>query len=245
MVRASFRLAFLALLFAGVASAADWSGTFTVVQTLTGPTPAGADRRGLEEETQALEQRLTRTRDGLKTATPMVARTLRQDIGHLESELERLALERGGTVTIARTRYAIDGARIAADGDDARVTVDTAAGSAIVVSGSQRQTVALAGLSAPPAPADIADAGTVAGQSVKRCTVRAGKESYAVVFAPALPNPYAMTRLPDHAADSLHTALAGVPGLPMTVEHQLRTGVQRWTVRDLAPGAVSPTLLTP
>jgi hypothetical protein len=235
----------LILALAGVASAADWSGTFTVVQTLTGPTPAGADRRALEEEAKALEQRLARTREALKTATPMVARTLRQDIGHLETELERLALERGGTVTIARTRYAIAGPRIAADGDDDRVFADTAAGTAIVVRGVHRDTVALTGLQQPPPPEDASDAGTVAGQAAKRCTVRAGKDAYVVVFAPALPNPYAMTRLPEHRPDALHTALAGVPGLPLTVERALRNGVQRWTVRDLVAGPVDDSALAP
>ncbi len=246
----SLRWLALALLAGGASSAADtapnaWVGTFTVVQTLTGSTPASNDRKGLEDEARALEGRLAKTRDALKTATPMVARTLRQDIGHLETELERLALERGGTVTTARTRYVIDGPRILADGDDARVIADVAIGTAVVISGGQQETVSLAGLKPAPSPEGVTDAGMVSGHAAKRCTVRAGKETLTVVFAPRLPNPYAMTRLPKHGADSLHTALAGVPGLPLSVEQPQRNGVQRWTLRDLAPGPVDKQAFTP
>jgi len=232
----------LALLAAGCVHAADWSGTFEVVETVAGPAPAAADRREIEDAAKSLESRLARAREGLKSASPIVARTYRQDIGHLEAELQSLALERGGTVTLGRTSYAVRGQRVAADGDEARVVADGAAGTAVVVAPGKRERVNLV-KTQPKPPADAAPAAPVGDIATMRGTISVGGDACIVTWAPALPNVYALTRVPAQGADSLNAALAALPGLPLEVERRSSRGVQRWTVQKLVAGTVDERLL--
>jgi len=236
------RLLLLLALVAGCAAqAADWSGTFEVVETVAGPAPAASERKEIEESARSLEARLARARGALKTANPVVARIHRRDIGQLEAELESLALERGGTVTLGRIAYAVRGERVAADGDEARVIADGAAGTAVVVGPGRSDRVALVRTPAK-APADNTPSEPIAGVATLRGTITIGGDPCTVIWAPELPNVYALTRIPAHGSDSLHVALAGLPGLPLAAERRTARGIQRWTVQKLTPGAVDDRL---
>ena len=232
----------LALVTAGFLHGADWSGTFEVVETVAGPAPAAADRREIEAAAKSLEARLGKAREGLKNASAVVARTYRQDIGHLEAELESLALERGGTVTLGRTSYAVRGQRVAADGDEARVVADGAAGTAVVVAPGKRERVSLV-KTPPQAPADAVAGPPVGDIATMRGTIKVGGDACMVTYAPALPNVYALTRVPAQGSDSLSAALAALPGLPLEVERRTARGVQRWTVQKLVASPIDDRLL--
>ena len=231
-----------AMLLAGVLHGADWSGTFEVVETVAGPAPAAGDRSEIEALARSLETQLARAREGLKSATAVVARTYRQDIAHLEAELEALALERGGTVTLGRTSYAVRAQRVAADGDEARVIGDGAAGTATVILPGKRERVSLV-KSVPKPPADAGPGAPVGGVSTMRGTITVAGEPCVVTYAPDLPNVYALTRIPLQASDPLLSALSALPGLPLDVERRSPRGVQRWTVQKLVAGAVADHLL--
>lgn len=227
----------LLLALVGALHATDWSGTFEVVETVAGPAPAANDRREIEAAARSLEARLAKAREGAKSPSPIVARTYRQDIGQLEAELQSLALERGGTVTLGRTSYVVRGQRVAADGDEARVVADGAAGTAVVVVPGRRERVSLV-RAEPRPPADAAPAEAIDGVATMRGTFTVGGDHCSVVWAPELPNVYALTQVPAQGADPLHAALAAVPGLPLEVERRSPRGIQRWTVRKLVAGPV-------
>lgn len=232
-----------AVLAAGVLNAADWSGTFEVVETVAGPAPAEADRREIEAAAKSLESRLAKAREALKSSSAVVARTYRQDIAHLEAELETLALERGGTVTLGRTSYAVRGQRVAADGDEARVVGDGVAGTAVVVAPGKREKVTLVKTPIKP-PADAAAGTPVGGIATVRGTFTIGGDTCVATYAPDLPNVYALTRVPAQGSDSLSAALAGLPGLPLEVERRTARGVQRWTVQKLVAAPIDDRLLS-
>lgn len=228
--------AVLILLLAAALAASEWSGTFEVVETVAGPAPSGADRTEIEDLARSLEGRLAKAREALRTAAAPAARTYRKDISQLEAELQSLALERGGTVTLSRTVYTVRGDRIIADGDEARLIV--VPGRAVVAAGGRREPVELAPVPAARAPEGAADAPPVAGVATRRGTIAIDGDPTTVVWAPGLPNVYALTRVAAQARDPVLAALAAVPGLPLEVERRTKKGVQRWTVQRLAPGAV-------
>ena len=237
------RLPLLLVLTAGVLhAAAEWSGTFEVVETVAGPAPVAAQRREIEDAARSLEARLAKAREGAKNASPVVARTYRKDIGQLEAELQSLALERGGTVTLGRTTYAVRGQRVAADGDEARVVADGAAGTAVVQGQGKREQVNLV-RTPTQVPADAAPGAAVGGVATQRGTITVGNDRCAVVWAPELPNVYALTRVPAQGGDPLTAALAALPGLPLEVERRSARGLQRWTVQKLVAGPVEDRLL--
>lgn len=234
----------LLLVLLAALPAVEWSGSFEVVETLTGVAISGDARRDAEATAHALEERANRAREALKTAKPALAKALKQDLAALEVELESLALERGGTVVIGRTSYLVAAGRVVADGDEGRVVA--ADGSAVVVAEGRRETVALVKPGPPSAPRDAAPGGILAGVETMRGTITADGQPVAVAWAPSLPNVYALTRLPAHGDKSLHAQLAALPGMPMTVERpNLKGGTLRWTVQRLVAGPIDPRLLVP
>jgi len=226
--------------------AEEWSGTFEVVETLTGVTPSGEAKRDVDNAVRVLEERVARTREALKTANPALAKALKQDLAALAVELESLALERGGTVTIGLTSYVVAAGRIVVDGDEGRVVADANNGSAVVAIEGRRQTVALVKPGQSIAPRDAAAANALVGVDTMRGTITVEGQPVAVQWAPSLPNVYALTLLSSHSDKGLHAQLATLPGLPMQVERpNPRGGTMCWTVQRLIPGPVDPKLLVP
>jgi hypothetical protein len=236
----------LVLVMAAALGADDWSGSFEVVETLTGPGASGDAKRDAEATSHALEERIARTREALKTASPAAAKALRQDLAALEVELEAVALERGGTVVIGRTTYLVIPGRVVCDGDEGRVVADTVAGSAVVLAEGRRETVALVKPGRPVAPRDAAPAAPIAGVEVQHGTLTLDGQPVPVSWAPSLPNVHALTRLPSHGDKGLQAQLATLPGLAMVVERpNPKGGTLRWTVQKLSPGPIDPRLLAP
>lgn len=239
-------LLLLTVLAAVTPAVEGWSGGFEVVETLTGVTVSGDAKRDADTTARALEERVARTKEALKTAKPALAKALKQDLATLEVELEALALERGGTVVIGRTTWLVSGSTVVSDGDDGRVVADGAQGSAVIVIEGRREQVALVKPSPAQAPKDAQPGEPIGGVSTQRGTLTVDGQAVAVVWAPDLPNVYAVTRLPSHQDKSLHGQLATLPGLPLIVERPSpKGGTLRWTVQRLAPGPIDPRLLAP
>ncbi len=213
-----------------------WSGTIEIVETISGSKPSAGSDAELKALAKQLEARLTRTRERLRNATPTVARALREDLGHLEAEMEQVALERGGTMQLGHTVYRIAGTRVLSDGDEARVLFDWTTKTALLTIGGKRQPVALKDRPKQRMPDKSEDGKEMLGLPTQRMTVRAGGDDFVVRLAAGLPNPYALTLLSE--ADELQIALAALPGLPMDVESRRGEAVHRYTVLSIEPGAV-------
>ncbi len=230
------------------AATGDWSGTISLKQTMVGPAGVvGTDKAELDDYAKLLEERLAHARLDLTTASKMVAKTLRADIGVYLAELERVALARGGVVVIATTVFVIDRQRVAVFSDLPRLVVDRAANQALVMGADLPEAVPLAPMPTPIVIEASAPELPVLGLSTRRIEVKAEGKKFTVLVAPSLPNPYAMCLLNATLveSDSLFVALAALPGMPMLVEHNTGEVTQRWVVTAIREKVVDQAAFAP
>lgn len=240
------------ILFLGVcaasARASEWSGTITVQQSMVGPTGVvGPDKAELDDYAKLIEDRMRLAKADLATATPVVARTLRADIGVYQAELERIALARGGVVPIGTTTFVIDRQRVSVTSDLPRLVVDRAANTALVMGADAPEPVALAPLPAPLVIEAGAPELPLLGLTTRRIEIKAEGKKFTVLVAPSLPNPYALCLLAAAAeeSDSLLAVLATVPGMPMQVEHATGEVTHRWVVTGIREKVVDAAAFEP
>ncbi len=231
-----------------LASAADWSGTITLRQSMVGPSDAGgADKSELDDYAKLLKERLARTQADLTTASKMVARTLRADIGVYTAELERVALAHGGVVVIGTTVFVIDHQRLAVLSDLPRLVVDRATNQALVMGAEKPEEVLLAPLPAPIVIEVSAPEVPFLGLSTRRMEVKAEDKKFTVLVATSLPNPYAMSLsvAAKEVTDSLNVILASLPGMPVKVESNTGEVILRWEVLLVEEKKVDPAAFKP
>ncbi len=246
------RLFACVLLFscAGMAMGAtgDWSGTIALQQTMVGPVNVvGTDKAELDDYAKQLEERLARARVDLTTATKVVAKTLRADIGVYLAELERVALARGGVVLIGTTVFVVDRQRVAVLSDLPRLVVDRAANQALVMGAEEPEAVPLAPIPTPITIEASAPEVPLLGLSTRRIELKAEGKKFTVLVAPSLPNPYALCLVTSTVEDSdnLFIALAALPGMPMLVEHNTGEVTQRWVVTAIREKVVDQAAFRP
>ena len=239
---------FLWCLPLALTSAADWSGTITLKQSMIGPAEVvGADKSELDDYTKLLKERLARAQVDLTTASKIVARTLRADIGVYAAELERVALAHGGEVVIGSTVFVIDRQRLAVLSDLPRLVVDRAANQALVMGAEKPEEIPLAPMPVPMAIEASAPEVPFLGFSTRRIEVKAEDKKFTVLVAPSLPNPYAMclSVAAGEATDSLNVVLASLPGMPVKVESSAGDVILRWVVLDVVEEKVDPAAFKP
>jgi hypothetical protein len=239
---------FLGIWLPLAAATGEWSGTIVVQQSMVGPTGVvGPDKAELDDYAKLVDERMARAKADLAAASPVVARTLRADIGVYQAELERIALARGGVVPIGTTTFVIDRQRVAVLSDLPRLVVDRAAGTALVMGADAPEPVPLA----PLPPPLVIEAGApelpLLGLTTRRIELKAEGKKFTVLVAPSLPNPYAMTLLTAMAedADSLLAVLATVPGMPMQIEHGTGEVTHRWVVTSIREKVVDQGAFAP
>jgi hypothetical protein len=246
-------IALLLLFFVQVGSSAnaatgDWSGTITVQQTMVGPTSVvGPDKSELDDYAKLIEERMARAKGDLATASTVVARTLRADIGVYQAELERIALARGGVVQIGSMTFVIDQQRVAVLSDLPRLVVDRAANTALVMGADAPEPVALAPMPPPLVIEPSAPELPLLGLTTRRIELKAEGKKFTVLVAPSLPNPYALCLLvaTTEEPDSLLAVLATVPGMPMQVEHGSGEVTHRWVVTGIREKVVDAAAFAP
>jgi hypothetical protein len=225
----------------GCAIAADWSGVITVEESLVGPSSVGgSDRAELEDYSRLLRDRLQKAQQDVHNAPATLKRILLEDIGTYEAELERIVLASGKPIQVGSSTFTIKGARMQVTGDGPRLLVDRAHGQEVLHVGGKQEIVPLA-----PVPAmreldrDAQDV-VLDGLPAKKFTIRAEGKTCTVVLAPGLPNPYAIGLLSSLAEEkeSIASALATLPGLPLLVEYRSDEVTHRWQVSSLVQGAV-------
>ncbi len=239
---------FLLCLPLALTSAADWSGTITLKQSMIGPANVvGADKSELDDYTKLLKERLARTQVDLTTASKIVARTLRADIGVYTAELERVALAHGGELVIGSTVFVIDRQRVAVLSDLPRLVVDRATNQALVMGAEKPEEMLLAPMPVPIAIEASAPEVPFLGFSTRRIEVKAEDKKFTVLVAPSLPNPYAMclSVAAGEATDSLNVVLASLPGMPVKVESSAGDVILRWIVLDVVEEKVDQAAFKP
>jgi hypothetical protein len=231
-------------LFPGLAAAEAWSGTLVVEATFSGPGASAERDKELDKYAKSLESRLQALRARLRDATGVQARILERDVGQVEGELESIALDRGGSVSLGRKTYVVSGQRLAVDADEGRILVDREAGTATIIRGSERTSVKLAPIPPAVTPASVSVGPDAFGSATEQATIDIAGEPAQVIWAASLPNIYAQERLDSQSRSRLQSALAELPGLPIEVDIHHKGGRLHWRVISCTPGAVSPTAFT-
>jgi hypothetical protein len=245
------RALFCWMVLIGSVAGADqpWSGTMVLVESMAGPAIiGGADKVELNDYAKLLEERLQKARTEVRTAAPLVARLLREDIGTFEAELERVALAgggAGGSLVLGSTLYTIKGGRMSVQGrSGVNMLIDREHGTAVVEAGGKRDDLQLSPLpetreldkSAPEVP--------WLERHARRVTVRAEGKVCQVLVIPDLPNPYALgLSAGGDDKDTIPIALAALPGLPALVEYTTGEVTHRWAVTEITPKPVPDDFL--
>ena len=107
---------------------------FTFVETIAGLPVSGIDPEVVAALTASHKQRLVQARAELSSATPLLARQIRADIGAYDAEIARLAVAVGGTIEIGRRTYTVGPERIIVLTEGVRLEVTLASGAALAFS---------------------------------------------------------------------------------------------------------------
>jgi hypothetical protein len=219
-------LLFVALSVHGGEAVPSWSGEIEIVESLSGSAKTPADRAEFDRLIATLGGRLRWARLEVGTLPPAMAGVVRNDIGVMESELERAILARGGEpYPVGRTTYLIAQGRIRVESELATVVVDRNRGLAWIRAGGA---VEERRLEPPPeAQTPVGLPGPELFGHPSFTTVRRidGRD-HQVTYLPGLPNPYALAALPvvgPHSGADLVSDLARIPGLPVVVITNLGT----------------------
>ncbi len=231
------------LLTASLVWAESFSGTMTTVEVLRGPEETG-DRTELEQLASTVEARIRQHREGLVGARPLVAQILRDDLGFLQAEQERIVLRGGGDLTINTTRFILHQGRVLQIGDDARIQIDRNRNLALAeVAGTIRP------LTLAPLPPPTGDPGRPGPQRLGQATIARtatiGGRPAEILTLPNLPNPWALGLLDGGAEGDLHGVLASLPGLPVQAIWNDSGLTRELRVTAIEPGPVDERLFVP
>jgi hypothetical protein len=220
-----------------------FQGRLTMVEVLRGPR-ATSEREELEGLARHLEERIRRHREDLVAAGPLSARILKEDLGFLQAEQERIVLRGGGDLAVGTATVIISQGRLLWQADDANLQIDRNRGLGLSETAGVVRKLPLA-----PPPEVSQEPGVPGPSAFGRATrqyqrVVAGHPCEVVVI-PGLPNPWAMS-LPEGAAeDDLASTLALLPGLPVVATWTDGPLIRAWRVTSLEAGPVDERVFIP
>ena len=233
-VRAIIPLFLLLLTFAGlIAGESDFAGTISVAETIAGDQASGTDQEELSRYAAVIEARLKQATEQLPSAPPMVATTLREDIGFYRAELEKIVVSRGGELILATSSYRISRGRVLLISQGVMYRIDRNRNTAqALLPDKTIQELELAPL--PAIDASGAEPGPVLlGLRTQRFTrVFAGK-TYRIYMAPDLPNVCALALIRGVTDNELFSGVATLPGMPLLIETQDGSIVRRIVTTEL------------
>lgn len=215
------------------AGESDFAGTITVAETIAGEQSSGKDQEELSRYAAMVEARLKQATEQLPSAPPMVATTLREDIGFYRAELEKIVVSRGGELILATSSYRISRGRVLLTAQGVMYRIDRNRNTAqALLPDKSVQDLELA-----PLPAIDAAGGepgpVLLGLQTQRYTrVLAGK-TYRICLAPGLPNVCALALIRGVTDNELFSGVATLPGMPLLIETQDGNIVRRIVTTEL------------
>lgn len=215
------------------AGESDFAGTITVAETIAGDQSSGKDQEELSRYASLVEARLKLATEQLPSAPPMVATTLREDIGFYRAELEKIVVSRGGELILATSSYRISRGRVLLTAQGIVYRIDRNRNTAqALLPDKSIQDLELAPL--PAIDASNAEPGPLLlGLKTLRYTrVFAGK-TYSIYMAPEMPNVCALALIRGVTDNELFSGVATLPGMPLLIETQDGSIVRRIVTTDL------------
>ena len=215
------------------AGESDFAGTISVAETIAGDQSSGKDQEELSRYAALVEARLKQATDQLPSAPPVVATTLREDIGFYRAELEKIVVSRGGELILATSSYRISRGRVLLTAQGVMYRIDRNRNTAqALLPDKSVQDLELA-----PIPAIDAAGGEpgpiLLGLKTQRYTrVFAGK-TYIICMAPGMPNVCALALIRGITDNELFSGVATLPGMPLLIETQDGSIVRRIVTTDL------------
>ena len=215
------------------ASATEFTGVVEMTETISGLQSDGNDRAEFDRYAQLVDNRLKQARADLTTAPPVVAQTLREDLGFYQAELERIAVSTGRELALTTSNYKISRGRVVLITPLVRYRIDRNRGTAqsLLPDGT------VADLTLAPLPtvdaSGASDGPVMLGLATKRFERTIAGRTYLMCMALDLPNVCAMATISGATDDGLMAGVARLPGLPMLIEVHDGDIVRRLTVTRL------------
>ncbi|HAT11013.1 MAG TPA: hypothetical protein DCS97_10560 [Planctomycetes bacterium] len=208
---------------------------FTFVETIAGRPVSGIDPEVVAALTASHKQRLVQARAELSSATPLLARQIRADIGAYDAEIARLAVAVGGTIEIGRRTYTVGPERIIVLTEGVRLEVTLASGAALAFS-SQDADGAPVALARPPTPLPLAEGKpgpAMFGLPTLVFAFAADGRDYLATVAPGLANPFAHL-VPLEGEDArVMGELGRMPGMLLDLRFTVGEAERRLTCVDI------------
>lgn len=236
MPRAFPLLLLLMTLAAGRAGGADtgFAGVVEMADTISGLQSDGVDREEFDRYAKTVDERLQKTRGDLGSAPPVVAQTLREDIGFYQAELERIAASTGKELVLSTFTYRISRGRVALTAPPLVYRIDRNRGIGQCLLPDNTVTdVEL--ITMPEIDASGGSDGPVMlGLRTRRYERTIAGKQYTLIMAPDLPNVCAMGAIAG-ATGELFAGIARLPGMPLLIETRDGGLVRRLVVTRITP----------
>lgn len=205
----------------------DFSGTITVAETIAGDQSSSKDQEELSRYAELIEGRLKQATEQLASAPPVVATSLREDIGFYRAELEKVVVSRGGELVLGTSTYRISRGRVmlVAQGVSYRIDRNRNTAQALL---PDRTVQDLELVPLPDIDNKGAEAGPVLfGLPTQRFTRTFAGKSYTICVAPGMPNICALALIRGVTDNELYSGIATLPGMPLLIETQENGIVRR------------------
>ncbi len=211
----------------------DFAGTISIAETIAGEQTSGNDREELNHYAAVIEARLKQATEQLPSAPPMVATTLREDIGFYRAELEKIVVSRGGELILVTSSYRISRGRVLLTAQGVVYRIDRNRNTAqALLPDKTIQELELSPL--PAIDASGAEPGPVLlGLPTQRFTRAFGGKTYQLFMAPGLPNICALSLIRGVTDNELFSGIATLPGMPLLVETRDGSIVRRIVTTEL------------
>jgi len=227
------------------AGESDFSGTISVAETIVSDQATGKDQEELSRYAAVVEERLKLASDQLPAAPPMVATTLREDIGFYRAELEKIVISRGGELILTTTAYRISRGRVLLTAQGVMYRIDRNRNTAqALLPDKTVQDLELAPLPAIDASGAVPGPLLLGIPTQLYTRVFAGK-TYRVCMAPGLPNVCALALIRGVTDNELFNGVATLPGMPLLIETQDGSILRRIITTDLVAKELPDTDFAP
>ena len=227
------------------ASDTEFAGIVDMAETVSGIKDEHQDQAELERYAKQVEGRVAQARADLASAPPMVAQTLKEDLGFYLAEQDRIAVSSGRELTLSTSTYKVSRGRVALTKGGIEYRIDRNRGTAQARMSDNR----VADLELAPLPAVDASGGEPGPVLLNLQTTRyvrvIGGKSYTICLAGGLPNVCALTLMRGATDNDLLAGVARLPGIPLLIETKDGDVIRRIVATKLTAREVPDSEFTP